>query len=138
MLDYYLKSKSAHNISYDATSSTDIFYHKCIIVLTQKKSINHSFCVWIYWNQVNQLWVKIIDYWNFKNNCSIIQSWFTALVVILANYNCHDILTVAEMSTNFLNSLISEGRQFQLSQTRWLKIFFCNICQRKSMTLGSM
>ena len=35
VLDYYLKLKSGHNISYDATLSTDIFYHKCnIIVLT--------------------------------------------------------------------------------------------------------
>ena len=41
VLDYFLKLKRAHNISYDATSSTEIFYHKCnIIVLTQNKSIN--------------------------------------------------------------------------------------------------
>ena len=85
MLDYHLKLKSAHNIRYDATSSTDIFYHKCnIIVLTQSKRINLSFYVWIYWNQVNWLWVKMTDYWNFKNNCSVNQLviWlqFTALI----------------------------------------------------------
>ena len=32
VLDYYLKLKSAHKISYDATLSTDIFYHKCNII----------------------------------------------------------------------------------------------------------
>ena len=44
VLDYYLKLKSAHKINYDATSFTDIFYHKRnTIVLTQNKNINHSF-----------------------------------------------------------------------------------------------
>ena len=57
--DYCLNLKSAHNISYDAASFTAVFYHKCnIIVLTENKSINHLFNVSIYWNQVNQLWVK--------------------------------------------------------------------------------
>ena len=72
-LDYYIfmyiKLKSTLNIRYDVTLSTDI----CdIIVLTQNKSLYRSFYVWIYWNQVNQLWENITDYWNFKNNCSVI------------------------------------------------------------------
>ena len=55
-LDYYIfmyiKLKSALNIRYDVTLSTDI----CdIIVLTQNKSLYHSFYVRIYWNQVNRL-----------------------------------------------------------------------------------
>ena len=41
VLDYYLKLKSGHNIIYDATSSTDVFYHKFkIIVLSHSKSIS--------------------------------------------------------------------------------------------------
>ena len=50
MLDYYLKLKSAHNISYDATSSIYTIYHKCkIIVLTQNRSIIciHFMCEYI-------------------------------------------------------------------------------------------
>ena len=53
-LDYYvcmyIKLKSALNISYDVTLSTDT----CdIIVLTQNKSLYHSFYVCIYWNQAS-------------------------------------------------------------------------------------
>ena len=55
-LDYYIfmyiKLKSALNIRYDVTLSTDI----CdIIVSTQNKSLYHSFYVRICWNQVNRL-----------------------------------------------------------------------------------
>ena len=69
-----LKLRSAHNISYDANSSTDIFYHKCyVIVLMQIESIDHSFYVLIYWNRVNRLWMIMTDHRNFKNNCSVNQ-----------------------------------------------------------------
>ena len=75
MLDYYLKLKTdSYNISYDATSSTGIILTTSanIIVLTQNKSINHSFYVGMYWNQVNRLWVKISDYGNFKITVQLI------------------------------------------------------------------
>ena len=40
---------------YYTTSSTDMFYNKCnIIVLIQNKSINNSIYVWICGNQVNR------------------------------------------------------------------------------------
>ena len=49
MLHCYLKLKNADNISFDATLCTDIFYHKCnIIVLKQNKALTiHFMCEYI-------------------------------------------------------------------------------------------
>ena len=54
------------------------------LCLTQNKSIIHSFCVWIYWNQVKRLWVKITDYWNFK-----ITGWLISYPVTVHSSNTH-------------------------------------------------
>ena len=92
MLDYYLKLNSAHNIiiSYMMQLYLQIYFCN-IIVLTYSKSINHSFYIWIYWNQVNWSWVKITNYWILKVTIQLISYLVTVYNSSTYGLSSHEI-----------------------------------------------
>ena len=90
--------------------------------------------VWIYWNQANQLWVKITDYWNFKITVHLIIYLLALLlnILVLCLWICLKLLTqwiilscvsnwdLWELSFDLLYSYLPNHKQVFVSLVSYL------------------